>query len=94
MSWSFQVLIVPVERFEEAAKAALEANRGTIEQYNRDGLPSAELALTAAIDLVKTGIVGTGNVTAYLSGHGNPDHLAPKGWSKDTVTIQLSRTDA
>jgi len=93
VSWT---LVIPVERaanFPETAKAILEKNRASIMQYNPDGIEAVEIAVDAAIDLVAKGIVGGGSIHAYLSGHGNPEHEAPAGYSKDTVTITLSRTD-
>jgi len=94
MSWSFSIPITPAEEFETTARKVYEFQKPGIEQNNRDGLPASAAALDAAIELVKSGVVGTGNVAASLSGHGNPDHLAPPGWSKDTVTITVYRTDA
>ncbi len=94
MSWSFSIPPTSIEDFSEAAHKAIDEAAANIRQYNPDGLEAAGLALQAVINLVDEGVVGTGKVRASLAGHGNPNHVAPAGWSKDFVTIQIYREDA
>lgn len=90
VSWNFTVKPVAAEGFGAAAEAALEEATVNIEQYNPDGLDQAAAAVRLVAALVEAGVVGSGLVSAELSGHGNPGHAPQPGYAHDQIRITLT----
>ena len=92
MSWSVSIPSGPVETFAERAKEAYYKALDGIRKGNADGVAQAESALRHAISIVADGVAGRGDVSASLSGHGNPNHQPVKVGGADTVQVSVQNT--
>lgn len=51
-----------------------------------------DAAVTAAVDLIKSRVLGVGvKYNVVLSGHANPGHAPVDGWVNDCMTISISQ---
>lgn len=85
MSW----YAAPVEVYFDQAESGLEQ----IEVTGQEGPhvdEAVQAAKDAAVDLIRSGVLGYGNVRVSLSGHANPGHKPTEGWSNDTITISAA----
>lgn len=90
MSFSFSVPAGPASKFEAAAVKAKDAYTESMagNDYMLTQLASGlvDEAIEVAVDIVKHGNLGDGNVTASLSGHAVPEGQA----GTNTLNISLS----
>lgn len=97
MSWGFAVAKTPVVGFADAAAQAYREYAAGLADNDVQLDPAAvgaiDKAIAAAAVIVGSGVVGTGTVTASLSGHANPEHTPTPGWANDFVTISVYCAD-
>lgn len=91
MSWGLTLNNVPVSEF--VAKIGEAAEKVSLSPDTEESRGTVAIAVEAAQNLVASGIVGTGTVSASVNGHINPGHVPTKGWGNDFVTISLYCTD-
>lgn len=94
MSFSFTIPATPVADFPAAvdkAVAGFEQLLAQSEHENKtESLESVQAAIAAAQNILDSGVVGSGTVSASISGHANPDHQPTAGWANDFVSITIS----
>lgn len=97
MSWSLSVPKTGVADFAATAAKACDDYRAGLAENDYQLDPAAVEAMTKAAEVAKaivdSGIVGTGTVTASLSGHANPGHQPTSGWANDFVTVSVYCAD-
>jgi hypothetical protein len=86
MSWSISVPVTPRLSFRDAVDAAVESN----EIEDKYMLDQVSLARDAIITIAESGAVGTGLISAEISGHANPNHAPTPGWSHDFISIRIT----
>lgn len=97
MSWSFGVGKTPVAEFDAAIDAAAQDYKQALAesdwQPTAEATAAVEQAVAAAKAIVASGVVGSGTVTANLSGHANPGHAPASGYANDCVTVSVNCAD-
>ncbi len=98
MSWGFSVPQTRTSGFAAAATTAADTYQANLAEADYQLDPAAVEAISKAIAaaqvVVDSGVVGTGTVTASLSGHANPGHKPTGGWANDFVNITVSCADS
>ena len=97
MSWSVTLTSLEPEDLEQAARksyTAFKANYHDTDEVFEGMDEQFEAALDMARIALLRGIVGEGLVNVSLSGHANPGHKPRRGWSNDTVTVNVTSAAA
>lgn len=100
MSWGISTSAqgaVAADGVADAIEKAVDAYKATLASADTEPDPAAleqiDKAKAAALELVASGIVGTGTFYVSLSGHANPGHKPVKGWANDCVSVNVSCAD-
>jgi hypothetical protein len=98
MSFSFSIPAGPIADFDAAAAAAQATYESTLAGSDIGLASAAKESVTAAVAaanaIIASGVVGTGTVSATISGHANPGHAPTSGWANDCVTVYISCADS
>jgi hypothetical protein len=84
MSYSIGTGVIPATQIRAHVEAQAEKNT----QLNDEARAAVEVAIQAAEHLRDA--VGGSHVTVMVSGHANPGHEPPQGWSRDQVYVSVT----
>lgn len=85
MSYSLGTGVIPATEVRASLERAAEQNTTLTDEART----AVEAGIQAAEHL--RDVVGGTHVSVWISGHANPGHSAPAGWSRDQVQVSVSQ---
>jgi len=93
MSFSITIPDGPVADFTATAGTAVTNFKRLLEesdnQPSAEAMESVQAAVAGLQTIIASGVVGTGTVSASISGHANPGHEPVQGWANDFLQVSI-----